>query len=147
MHQKKDKTDMSILKGQFLARLFFDEGKRVGERWNCRERSMLILRRMSGHSNLCHHTRSRHDFKSELPQMTARPRSTEITRLLCFTAETHAAHVWLERVILCLKSFSYVRNNIIWQHFQHNSISVNSLKRYMHSPTHISRAKRFVSDP
>lgn len=118
-----------------LSMLFFLESKRDGDRWKCENRGAYIFQRMSGFTNLCHHTNYRHAGTIQDCLRQKRKRSGGSFKTPSYPSKTVAVHAWLECIIICLHPFSFVESSIFRRHFYHNSISIDSLMCNMRNLT------------
>lgn len=126
---------MDTPKGKQLAKLFFFDSQRVGDRWKCDACGVFIIQRMSGFTNLCHHVRNKHESEVQSRVNLSRAHKPAVFHPLSFPSKTIAAHAWIEIVVLCLQPFNCVENNVLRRHFKHNAISLDSLTKYLRNLT------------
>lgn len=80
---------------------------------------------MKGHVERVHNEEYL-DFKNRVEE------GERVTFESGFPKRTRKTHAWLDVVIMCLFQFAIVKNETLRKHFAHGSLSVSTLRKYMH---------------
>lgn len=131
-------------KGKSLAMLFFDTAKRNGNSWECDECNEGVSQPGSGYSNLSSHILNNHEEKIADRYTKFRSQPLTFWKHMTYPSKTNSIHAWIECVVLGLQPFNFVSKRVYRKHFKQNSISVNTLMKYLEQLTKLTEKK--ISD-
>lgn len=123
------------LRGKALASLSFSKLYRNGHLWTCLCCGAIVSQ-LNGNTDLCNRVLSKHINGIAERHENQYKQLREMFSSLIFDRKNLTIHVWIERVVLCLHLFSFVKNETFRHHFKYVSIChkmhIASLHKLMH---------------
>ena len=120
------------LTGKLLSQLFFSEKHRDKEgKYICDACNAHVAQNGCGYSNLCGHINRHHEREVEKREEKRKQGVSQRFQSLTYPSKTKSVHSWMECVILGPQPFCFVHNPIFRKHFKQESVSRNTLMKYM----------------